>query len=288
MAIGTAGSPAIAGVVDAHHHVWGLDWPGHQWPDASLPAIHRDFALADLRADSRGVDLAATVLVQSQPTDADTDRLCAIAAAEPLVGALVGWVDLAAADASRRIAQLAAAPKLRGLRPMLQSIADTDWILQPALDDAIAAMIAHGLRFDALVQPRHLSALHRFAHRWPDLPIVIDHAAKPSAAAGGLDPWRDEIAALAACGNVWCKLSGLRTEQPPGEPAAALALYVAHLVACFGERLMWGSDWPVLHLGGDDYGSWFQAARTLAALDPAGERSLFADSARRFYGLALP
>jgi L-fuconolactonase len=288
VAFGTAGSTAIAGVVDAHHHVWRLDWPGHQWPDATLPAIHRDFAIADLRADSRGVDLAATVLVQSQPTDADTDRLCTIAAAEPLVGALVGWVDLAAADAQGRIADLAVRPKLRGLRPMLQSIAETDWILQPALDDAIAAMIAHGLRFDALVQPRHLSALHRFAQRWPDLPIVIDHAAKPSAAAGGLDPWRDAIAALAACDNVWCKLSGLRTEQPPGEPAAALAPYVAHLVACFGERLMWGSDWPVLHLSGDDYGSWFQAARRLAGLDPAGERSLFADSARRFYGLALP
>ncbi|MEA1086155.1 amidohydrolase family protein [Sphingomonas sp. CD22] len=285
MAIGTAGGITIAGVVDAHHHLWRLDWPGHQWPDASLPAIHRDFAIADLRADSRGTDLAATVLVQSQPTDADTDRLCAIAAAEPLVGALVGWADLAAADAPRRIADLAARPKLRGLRPMLQSIADTDWMLQPALDGAIAAMIAHGLRFDALVQPRHLRALHRFAQRWPDLPIVIDHAAKPGAAAGGLDPWRAEIAALAALDNVWCKMSGLRTEQPLGEPATALAPYVAHLVGCFGERLMWGSDWPVLHLSGDGYAGWFETARTLAGLDPAGERSLFADSARRFYGL---
>jgi len=275
----------IAGVVDAHHHCWRLDWPGHQWPDASLPAIHRDFAIADLRAASRGVDLAATVLVQSQPTDADTDRLCDLAAAEPLVGALVGWVDLAAADAPVRIATLAARPKLRGLRPMLQAFADEAWILQPALDGAIAAMIAQGLRFDALVQPRHLEALYRFAKRWPDLPIVIDHAAKPGAAAGGLDPWRARIAALAGLDNVWCKLSGLRTEQATDEPVAALTPYVTHLVACFGPRLMWGSDWPVLTLAGDDYPCWFEIARTLAALDAAGERSLFADSARRFYGL---
>ena len=277
--------PPVVGVVDAHHHCWRLDTPGHQWPDASLPAIHRDFAIADLRVASRGVDLAATVLVQSQPTDMDTDWLCALAATEPLVGAVVGWVDLASAEAPARIATLAARPKLRGLRPMLQAIADEAWILQPALDDAIAAMIAHGLRFDALVQPRHLGALYRFARRWPDLPIVIDHAAKPSAAAGGLDPWREGIAALAGLGNVWCKLSGLRTEQAAGAPAAALAPYVAHLVACFGERLMWGSDWPVLTLTGDDYGCWFETARRLAGLDAAGERSLFADSARRFYGL---
>ncbi|MEI5688400.1 amidohydrolase family protein [Sphingomonas kyungheensis] len=282
----SAPRPPVSGVIDAHQHVWRLDTPGHQWPDADLPVIHRDFAIADLRAASAGIDLAATVLVQSQPTDADTDWLCALAADEPLVGAVVGWADLLAEDAAARIATLAGRRKLRGLRPMLQAIPQDDWLLQPALDPAIRAMIAHGLRFDALVQPRHLVPLHAFATRWPDLPIVIDHAAKPGAAAGGLDPWRERIAALAGLDNVWCKMSGLRTEQAAGEPAAALAPYVTHLVACFGERLMWGSDWPVLLVSGDDYADWFATARALAGLDAAGERRLFAASARRFYGIS--
>ncbi|MGJ3629643.1 amidohydrolase family protein [Sphingomonas sp. MMS24-JH45] len=57
--------------------------------------------------------------------------------------------------------------------------------------------------------------LARFAARWPDLPIVVDHAAKLFAARGELDPWRDDITRLADLG-VHCKLSGLRTEQGPG------------------------------------------------------------------------
>ena len=270
-------------IVDAHQHFWRLDAPGHAWPDAALPAIHRDFVPADLRAAAAGIDLAATVAVQSQPTEHDSEWLCALAEREPLVGAAVGWVDLAADDAPDRIAHLARYPKLRGLRPMLQSIADTDWMLRPDLAPAIAAMIAHGLSFDALVQPRHLRTLYRFAERWPDLAIVIDHGAKPDAAHGRLDPWRDDIAALATCGNVFCKLSGLRTEQASGQPATALAPYVDHLVGAFGERLMWGSDWPVLRLSGDAYGDWLEAARTLARLDAAGEAMLFAGCARRFY-----
>jgi L-fuconolactonase len=272
-------------VIDAHQHFWSLATPGHEWPTAAEAAIHRDFGPADLRAATADVPLAASVLVQSQPTDADTDWMLGLAATTPGVGAVVGWVDLAARDAPARIAQIAAAPKLRSLRPMLQSIADTGWLLEPHLAPAIAAMIDHDLRLDALVQPRHLPMLAQFAARWPRLPIVIDHAAKPFAATGELDPWRRDIAALAELG-IWCKLSGLRTEQGEGQPADALQPYVDHLVACFGDRLMWGSDWPVLHLSGDDYATWYADARRLARLpDGTATERLFAGAATEFYGL---
>jgi L-fuconolactonase len=86
--------------------------------------------------------------------------------------AVVGWTDLTAPDAPSRIATLARRPKLRGLRPMLQALADDAWILHPALAPAIEAMIDQGLSFDALVLPRHLPssadlrpALARPVHR---------------------------------------------------------------------------------------------------------------------------
>jgi DNA-binding IclR family transcriptional regulator len=71
-----------------------------------------------------------------------------------------------------------------------------DWIADPQLDPAIEAMVGHGLRFDALVFTRHLPHLRLFAQRWPELPIVIDHGAKPSIASRQLDPWRREIELL--------------------------------------------------------------------------------------------
>lgn len=271
-------------VIDAHHHLWALDTPGHQWPGPAEPTIYRDFGLDDLTATVGGVPLTSTILVQSQPTDADTDWMLQLAASTDRIGAVVGWVDLAAAGAPARIAALATHPKLRGLRPMLQSIANTDWLLGATLEPALMAMREHGLRLDALVQPRHLSMLARFADRWPDLRVVIDHGAKPFVAAGVLDPWRDEIAALAGRGW-WCKLSGLRTEQLPGAAVDHLAPYVDHLVATFGDRLMWGSDWPVLHLARDTPEQWFRDADRLAGCRGSARERLFGGAAREFYGL---
>lgn len=274
-------------VLDAHQHFWKIGGPGQSWPDADWPSIYRDFLPDDLRAVAKDYDLVGSVLVQSQPSDADTDWMFETAGTDPTVKAIVGWVDFDRADAPARIAHLAARPKLRGLRPMLQSIHDSEWILRPAVTPAIEAMLAHRLRFDALIQPRHLEPLYRFASRWPDLPIVIDHGAKPFAARGELDPWRDDIAALATLPNLYCKLSGLRTEQAAGQSASELAPYVAHLVRHFPKRLMWGSDWPVLLHAGDSYDDWVRTALDLAAPSSESARAdLFERVATAFYGLS--
>jgi len=272
-------------VFDSHQHFWQIGGPGHSWPDAGWPGIYRDFLPADLRVAAEGVNLVGTVLVQSQPADADTDWMLAVAGDAPLIEGIVGWADLEAEDAPARITELARRPKLVGLRPMLQAMDDTEWLLRPSVEPGLAAMVANHLRFDALVQPRHLAMLRLVAERWPELPMVIDHAAKPDAAAGTLDPWREEIAALATLPHVHCKLSGLRTEQAPRKPADALSPFVEHLVAVFGDRLMWGSDWPVLLHAGDGYRDWVDAARRLARLAPDAEQWLFEGAARRFYGL---
>src|SRR5204863_7307032 len=107
------------------------------------------------------------------PNEADTHFMLELADRYDFIGAVVGWADLKAPDAPERIAALAVHPKLRGLRPMLQDLPDHDWIDDPALTPAVDAMLRHGLRFDALVLPRHLPALLAFARRHPELSIVI-------------------------------------------------------------------------------------------------------------------
>ena len=271
-------------LLDSHLHFWRIGGPGQVWPDADWPRIHRDFLPADLHAEAQGRQLLGGVLVQSQADDRDTDWILGLD--DPLIRAIVTWVDLADDAAPDRIRHLAAQPRVRGVRPMLQGIADTEWIMRPDLDPALRALIDTGLRFDALIEPRHMSTLHRFATRWPDLPIVIDHAAKPRIAAHELDPWRDDIAALATLPNVWCKLSGLRTEQAPGQPAEELRPYVAHLLACFGDRLMWGSDWPVLRHSGDSYAAWIDTTLDLMGSQaPAMLDRLFVGAAAAFYNI---
>ncbi|NIJ19058.1 L-fuconolactonase [Sphingomonas naasensis] len=257
-------------MIDAHVHLWRIGAHGCVWPGPDLAAIHRDFDLADFRA-AAGEGVEAVLLVQSQEDLADTDWLLGLA--DPLIAGVVGWVDLAAPDAPARVAALATHPLLRGVRPMVQGRAD-DWY-DGANDAALAAMAHHRLVLDALVQPRHLDSLGRLAARHPDLAIVIDHAAKPQAE--GFEAWVCAIDSVAGHANLHCKLSGLVTES------AAVADAFAAIWRAFGpERLLWGSDWPVVNLAAS-YGEWREMARALVPAEHWG--AVFGGNARRVYRL---
>ena len=285
--------------IDAHQHFWRLSERAGQWPPPALAEIHRDFEAGDLEPLLDECDVAATVLVQSLPSVADTVRLLELADRHPFVAGVVGWVDMKAPDVTAGIAALAAHPMLKGLRPMLQDLPDDGWIDDPALDAAVEAMLFHDLAFDALVLPRHLPPLVRFARRHAGLRIVIDHAAKPPIAAGHLEHWQDDIASLACLPQVSCKLSGLLTEAGDRRREEDLEPVVSHVLRQFGpRRVIWGSDWPVLRLAGD-YPGWLRLSeslceRALAASMPSDAAlaeaiaDIFGGNAQRFYRLALP
>lgn len=275
--------------IDAHQHYWSLAHRDYGWlqDTPALRAIHRDFAPEDLAPllDRAGID--GTVLVQAAPSEAETWRLLALAAhPASRVRAVVGWTDLAAADAPQRIRRLAQEPLCKGLRPMLQDIADPNWILGAQLRPAIGTMIELGLGLDFLIKPQQLDAALAFAQQHPDLRMVIDHAAKPDIAGRAFEPWATQMARFGKETQVCCKLSGLATEAGPGWDADALRPYVDHLLACFGPwRLMWGSDWPVLELAGD-YLRWQGVSRELLkALPPSEQEQVWGTNAAGFYGI---
>lgn len=274
--------------VDAHQHLWKVSRRDYGWlTPARFPTIHRDFLADDVRPLLRAGHIDRTILVQAAQSIAETEFLLDIAEREDFVGGVVGWVDFESPDAIAQIARLAQRPKLVGLRPMLQDMPDERWILRRELEPVLRAMQQHSLRFDALVRPRHLPALLEFAQRHPQLPLVIDHAAKPDIANNKLKAWADAIAPLARLPHVRCKLSGLATEADRDWDAAALRPYVEVLLQSFGpHRLMWGSDWPVLLLAGG-YMQWLDIAQDLTAKLSIDERRyIFGTTAARFYGLA--
>lgn len=271
-------------VIDSHQHLWQIGRNGHAWPTSDLAAIHRDFGLEDLRAEAVAVD--GSVLVQSQPSDLDTDWMLRVAAAEPFIKGVVGWADLETPSAPTRLAALAAKPKLKGIRPMLQGFADDQWILRDKVQPALRAITDLSLRFDALIFPRHLTIIDRLARSYPTLSIVIDHSAKPQIGSGDDTLWRDGMARVADNPNVFCKLSGLATEMSSGLSLDAAASYADHVLSCFGpDRLMWGSDWPVLNLR-TTYNAWQDWTSAWLADQPVQVRgAIFGGTARRFYQL---
>ena len=275
--------------VDAHHHVWQLERGDYGWlrPTPELAPIYRDFALDDLRPLLASAGVGATVLVQAAPTIAETRYLLDVARrSEGLVRGVVGWVDLAAPDAVATLSTLAADSLMKGVRPMLQDLADPEWILRPEAQPALSALPQLGLRFDALVKPRELKPLLAMLERRPDLAVVIDHCAKPDIAAGAWQHWAGDVAAIAANTTACCKLSGLVTEAGAAWNIDALRRYVEHILACFGsQRVMWGSDWPVVTLAAS-YADWDAATDALLAGLSGTERdAIRGGNARRFYDL---
>lgn len=270
--------------LDAHCHFWRLDRGDYGWlagEGGPLAPIRRDFDLADYPGTGR------MIAVQAAPSLEETDYLLDLAGRDPRILGVVGWADLSRADAADALALRAADPRFKGVRPMLQDIADTDWLVTAPRPEVVAALPELGLRFDALVTTRHLPVLARFAAQNPALAIVVDHAAKPRPA--DRDAWIAGMARLAADPRIHCKLSGLLTELAAEELAAPLAplrAIVGRLLDWFGpERLIWGSDWPVLTLAAP-FERWVELTeRLLDGLTAAERAAVTGGNAARFYGV---
>lgn len=274
--------------IDAHQHFWQLSRGDYAWLTPALAPLYRDFGPADWQPLARAAGMARGIAVQAAPTLDETRYLLDLARNHASIAGVVGWVPLTEPDAPAQIAEFAREPKFRGVRPMLQDLPDDAWIAQRALDPAIEALIAHDLAFDALVFARHLPHLVAFAERHPRLRIVVDHGAKPPIidGAAGWQPWAERIATLAKLPHVRCKLSGLVTEAAPGWTDATLRPYMEHLLEHFGaERLMWGSDWPVVDMNGG-YQAWHACAVRFAETLGTDERAaIFGGTARACYGV---
>lgn len=275
-------------ILDAHQHYWRPARGDYGWLEQAPDVLQRDFLPADIRDERASAGVSACVLIQAAPTEAETCYLFELACADGDVAGVVGWVDFEADDVGTRIAALVRDGNglLVGLRPMAQDMADPRWLARSSLDAAFDAMQQHGLVFDALVTPAQLPALGMRLAREPLLHVVLDHAGKPDIANGSFHEWAAQIDRLADDGRLHCKFSGLLTQLDAKLPDSAIDDYVGHLFARFGaERLLWGSDWPVVTVR-HDYGHWLALARAYTrALAPTFEEHVFGGNARRFYRL---
>ncbi len=283
-------------MIDAHQHFWRIDRADCEWPTRDLQAIYRDFLPQDYREATAACGIEGSVLIQSQACDSDTDFLLDLAQREPRVKAVVAWLDFTSSKVGSRLDVLMAHKKFRGVRPMLQSIGQVDWILAERLKPVLSELENKKLTFDALIQPRHLPVIAELAKRHPGLSIVIDHGGKPLIARGELESWRRQLLQFSESGNVFCKLSGLLTEASNEQLGddSVFKPYFECLLQVFGTgRLMWGSDWPVLGLVAP-FSDWLHSSRSLfeqVVSETTGEapalawRKVSASNAAHFYGI---
>ncbi|MFY1614846.1 amidohydrolase family protein [Micromonospora sp. WMMD736] len=279
------------GIVDAHHHLWVRARHPQPWIDPdTMAAIDNDFTPADLAPVARAAGVTETVVVQSIASVAETEHLLGIAADDPLIGGVVGWVDLTADDIDERLDRLRTArggSRLVAIRHLVQSEPDPAYLDRPDVRRGIAAVGAAGLAYDLLVRDHQLPAATRLVRDLSEVSFVLDHLAKPSLGSADLGDWPANLRALAAESNVTAKLSGLVTEVDGSSWSAAdLRPAVDHALDAFGpHRLMFGSDWPVCLLA-SSYTRWVAVlADLLEPLADEEQASIWRETASRAYGL---
>ncbi len=275
-------------LIDAHHHFWRLDQFDYSWLDADAhQPIRRNFLPEDLGPLIERIGVQKTVLVQTQHTIDENRWAIELAEQHDFIAGVVGWVDLASESCEDQLLQLKDHPKFVGIRHVTQDETDDNFIVRDDVVRGLKVLEKHTVPFDLLFYVKHLQHAKSLAERLPNLPMVIDHLAKPEIKEHQMDNWLDNLKAAAAFPNVYCKLSGMINEADWQEwKTADLEPYVQTALALFGpERCMFGSDWPVCLLAG----SYERVFETLnEALGPISESErgmIFGGTAARFYGL---
>jgi L-fuconolactonase len=278
--------------VDAHHHLWDLSAGTPDWlTDPALAPLRRTFAPADLHEVAATAGVGASVLVQTEGSAAETAGMLAVAAGDPVIAAVVGWVDLTGASVADDLAAVLAGPggdRLRGIRHQVQGEPDERWLCRPDVLRGLRAVAAAGLRYDLLTLVHQLPAAIEAVDAVPELGFVLDHCSKPPVASGATEPWASLVRELARRPNVTVKLSGLVTEADWARwRTADLAPYADVVLDAFGpDRVMAGSDWPVCLLAGSYQRVLESTGDLLAGLAPHERDAVLGATATRVYGLS--
>ena len=272
-------------VIDSHHHLWRYTTDEFGW--IADDCLRRDFTAQDIGRElsSSGVD--RTIVCEARQCIEETDTLLKIAAESESIAGVVGWLPIAAADFPQTLERyLPASAKsggLVGLRHVVQDEPDDAFILRPDFMDGVRRLRGTGLAYDILVFQRQLANAIKFVDaQADDQQFVLDHAGKPMP--GREAEWAQLVREMAKRQNVACKFSGVVTEV--GKEYDNIRRVFDTVLDAFGpERVMWGSDWPVVtaHM---EYREWKATVeRLVAPLAEHERRSILGATAAKIYGL---
>ncbi|WP_311212061.1 MULTISPECIES: amidohydrolase family protein [unclassified Arthrobacter] len=283
-------------MIDSHLHLWTVDSfvtggvRPYGWLGPQHGALYRSFGEDEARERLEAAGVRGAVLVQADDTVADTEAMLAVAARNPWVLGVVGWIRLdSPSEAAEQLARFGAQPVFRGVRHLIHDDPRADFLDLPAVRESLAMVSARGLAFDVPdAFPRHLEAAVRLARDLPELTVVLDHLGKPPFGDPDvMDSWRADFRALGREPNAVAKLSGLHLPGVEYEPETLRPLFETAVEAFGPERLMIGGDWPVSTLGAP-YGRTLDVLLELvSSLSPSEQDAVLEETAIRTYGLAV-
>jgi len=278
-------------VVDSHVHFWDPGRLRYVWLD-DLPQLNRPYLPDHVPAQGMNWRVDALVFVQADCAAEqgllEADWVTSLAASDSRIQGIVAFAPLEKGEGVRPVLEeLSKRPLVKGVRRLLQS-EPLGFSVQPDFVVGVQLLAEYDLSCDLCIRHFQMPDVIQLVRQCPRVNFVLDHIGKPDIKNGLLDPWRKDMAELAALPNVVCKLSGLVTEADWQHwKAADLQPYVDHILEVFGPgRVMYGSDSPVATLAAT-YPQWVETLIGATQWQSNTEReNLFYQNAAKFYRLA--
>jgi len=238
--------------IDSHQHFWRFDPVRDSWINEDMRIIQRDFLPEDLAPILKENKIDGCVAVQADQSEAQNAFLLELAAANPFIKGVVGWVDLRADNIKDSLDFYKGFDKMKGFRHVLQGEEDRSLMLKSEFKRGISLLEDYEFTYDILIYPDQLKYTEEFVKIFPHQRFVIDHIAKPNIKGKDLNEWAKDIRAVARYSNVSCKVSGMVTEADwQNWQAQDFGPYLDVVFEAFSaRRVMFGSDWPVCEVAG--------------------------------------
>ena len=273
--------------IDSHQHFWRYNPARDAWITDQMAALKHDFLPEQFAAECAANNIDASVAVQADQSENETNFLLELAKRNDRIAGVVGWVDLLSPRVAERLEHLSHFEKLRGFRHIAQAEKDDRFLARDDFVKGVAQLRQFGFTYDVLVYARQLPAAIELVPRLPEQRFVIDHLAKPEIKARKTEPWAAQMKEIARNKNVFCKVSGMVTEADWSNwKPEDLKPYLDVVFEAFGaDRLMFGSDWPGCLVAA----SYRQVKQLIEdyvkGYSQADKDKIFGGTAARFYGL---
>jgi L-fuconolactonase len=239
------------GAIDTHVHFWKYDKKRDRWITDDMKLLRHDYLPEHVAINFKRNGVEGCVAVQVEQSELETYFLVELAKTHSIIKGVVGWVDLRSDGVDERLDEFSSYSIVKGFRHIAQAESN-DFLLRQDFQKGVSALKKYGFTYDLLIYHHQMEAAAEFLNQLPDQKLVIDHCAKPDIKNKDINNWRLLIKEMAGHQNVYCKISGLLTEASwKNWSAADFYPYFDAVFEAFGpDRLMFGSDWPVLILSG--------------------------------------
>lgn len=276
-------------LIDTHQHLILRDHLGYAWT-AGIPALATaDFTRADYARLTAGRGVVGTIFMETGVDDADYQAEARLVAGMVGSGGMLGQIaSIRPEEDAGFDAWLEEAKQLKtvGFRRILHVVPD-EVSTTETFRRNLRKIGKAGLPFDLNFLSRQLEPVGvPLLRACPDQVFILDHCGVPDVVAGDWEIWEAGVRAFAGFENVVVKLSGITAYAAPGAGVDVIRPYVERLLELFGpQRMLWGSDWPVVDLGAGLPGWIGMTGELLAGLSAAERAAIGTGTARRVYGV---